>query len=206
MQVLNIITIKAKTVAFGIVAVVLLLLGACGGGAAPAAPAAPAGDGGVAVEAGSVWVRPAVTTGMSDAAMGGNMDHSHGSTDKADHSHGSTDTMAHGAMDHGGGGNSAAYMRLVNNGSVADALVGASTDVAKVVEIHSMTMENGVMRMFPVEQIEIPAGGTAELQPGGFHVMLIDLNKDLNAGDTVDLTLKFASGKEINVAAPVEQR
>ncbi len=194
MQTLNGITIKAKTLAFGGVAVVLfLLLGACGGGAAPAAPA---GDGGVAVEAGSVWVRPAVTTGMSDAAMGGNMDHSHGSTD----------TMAHGAMDHGGGGNSAAYMRLVNNGSVADALVGASTDVAKVVEIHNMTMENGVMRMFPVEQIEIPAGGTAELQPGGFHVMLIDLNKDLNAGDTVDLTLKFASGKEINVAAPVEQR
>ncbi len=197
MQTLNGITIKAKTLAFGGVAVVLfLLLGACGGEAAPAAPAAPAGDGGVAVEAGSAWVRPAVTTGMSDAAMSGNMGHSHGSTD----------TMAHGAMDHGGGGNSAAYMRLVNNGSVADALVGASTDVAKVVEIHNMTMENGVMRMFPVEQIEIPAGGTAELQPGGFHVMLIDLNKDLNAGDTVDLTLKFASGKEINVAAPVEQR
>ena len=199
MQTLNVITIKVKTLVFGGVAVMLLLLlGACGGGAAPAAPAAPAGDGGVTVEDGSVWVRAAVTTGMSDAAMGSSMDHSHGS----DHSNGSTD------MDkmNQGGGNSAAYMRIVNKGGEADALVAASTDVAKIVEIHNMTMENGVMSMFPVEQIEIPAGGSAELQPGGFHVMLIDLNKDLNVGDTVDLTLKFASGKEIQVTAPVEQR
>ncbi|NJL04564.1 MAG: copper chaperone PCu(A)C [Chloroflexaceae bacterium] len=187
MQVFNMITIKAKVVAFGIGAVLLLLLGACGGGAAPA------GDGGVAVESGSVWVRPAVTTGMSDAAMGGNMDHSGGSMD-------------HGSMGQGGGGNSAAYLRLVNTGGEADALVGASTDAAKIVEIHDMTMENGVMKMFPIEQIEIPAGGSAELQPGGLHVMLIDLNQDLNAGDEVELTLKLASGKEIQVTAPVEQR
>lgn len=97
-------------------------------------------------------------------------------------------------------------MRLVNTGTQADALVGASTDVAKIVEIHNMTMENGVMSMFPVEQIEIPAGGSVDLQPGGFHVMLIDLNQDLNVGDEVELTLKLASGKEIKVTAPVEQR
>lgn len=199
MQTLKIITVKAKAVGFGIGAALLLLLSACGGGAAPAAPTG--GSSNVAVEADTVWVRPAVTTGMSDAAMGGSMDHSHGG-----HSAGSDGKMDSGSMGHGGGGNSAAYMRLVNTGTQADALVGASTDVAKIVEIHNVKMENGVMSMFPVEQIEIPAGGSVDLQPGGFHVMLIDLNKDLNAGDKVDLTLKLASGKEIKVTAPVEQR
>lgn len=68
-------------------------------------------------------------------------------------------------------------------------LVSAASPVAAKVEIHNMKMENNVMKMYPVEAIDLPAGQSVKLAPGGYHVMLIDLKRDLVKGDTVPVTL-----------------
>lgn len=84
---------------------------------------------------------------------------------------------------------SAAYLNLT--ASEASALVGASTPVAGVVEIHSMSMDQGVMRMRAVPRVELPAAQTVKLGVGGYHVMLLDLKGPLKAGTRVPITLKF---------------
>lgn len=84
---------------------------------------------------------------------------------------------------------SGAFMRLTANEPAR--LVQASSPVAGVVEIHEMTLDNHVMRMRAVPALELPAGRPVELQPGGFHVMLMDLKQPLSAGQTVPITLVF---------------
>lgn len=82
-----------------------------------------------------------------------------------------------------------AFMEL---SAKADArLVAASSPVAKVTEVHNMRMESGVMRMFPVAGIDIPAGKSVRLASGGYHVMLMQIDKPLNPGDKVPLLLTF---------------
>lgn len=98
---------------------------------------------------------------------------------------------------------SAAYMRLRNNGSAADRLLRAESDVAQAVELHISEMQGGVMTMRPIEYIEVPANGEAELKPGGMHVMLIGLKRELKAGETVSLVLVFEKAGRINVQAEV---
>jgi copper(I)-binding protein len=68
-------------------------------------------------------------------------------------------------------------------------LVSAASPVAGVVEIHEMAMDGSVMKMRAVSAIELPAGKPVDLKPGGYHVMLMDLKKDLKPGDTVPVTL-----------------
>lgn len=86
-----------------------------------------------------------------------------------------------------------AFMTIANTGTAADRLTGGSTPVAGRVEIHTMTMENDVMRMRQLEDgLEVPAGRDVTLKPGSFHVMLIDLKQPLKAGERVPLTLTFA--------------
>lgn len=75
------------------------------------------------------------------------------------------------------------------------ALVSASSPVAGVVELHTMSMDDGVMRMRPVPKIDLPAGKAVELKPGGYHVMLMDLKQPLKTGDIVPITLKV-EGKD----------
>jgi len=82
-----------------------------------------------------------------------------------------------------------AFMELTGKSNAR--LVGASSPVAGIVEVHNMKIENGVMKMFPVEGVELPAGKPVKLAPGGYHVMLMDLQKPLNAGDKVPLKLTF---------------
>jgi copper(I)-binding protein len=80
-----------------------------------------------------------------------------------------------------------AYMQLT---SPKDArLVEARSPVAGVVELHEMVMEKDIMKMRPVRDIKIPAGGAAELKPGGYHVMLMELKQQIKEGDKVPLTL-----------------
>ena len=87
-------------------------------------------------------------------------------------------------------------------------LVAASSPVAKVTEVHNMRMENGVMRMFPVAGIDIPAGKSVKLASGGYHVMLMQLDKPLAPGDRVPLLLTFelADKKREAVELSVEVR
>lgn len=84
-----------------------------------------------------------------------------------------------------------AFMEITGKSAVR--LVSVSSPVAKIVEVHHMTMENGVMKMFPVAGVDVPAGKTVKLAPGGYHVMLMNLQKPLNAGDKVPLQLTFES-------------
>ena len=85
-----------------------------------------------------------------------------------------------------------AFMTIANTGTAADRLTGGISPVAGRVEIHTMTMENDVMRMRQLEDgLEVPAGGAVTLKPGSFHVMLMDLKQPLKAGDKVPLTLTF---------------
>lgn len=98
---------------------------------------------------------------------------------------------------------SAAYMKILNRGG-ADRLVAASSDAAKVVEIHEVTMVNDVMRMRPLEGgLEIPAGEKVVLQPGGYHIMLMQLTRDFVPGEAIVLMLTFASGAEIQLGVPI---
>jgi copper(I)-binding protein len=98
----------------------------------------------------------------------------------------------------------AAFMTIRNTGTTDDALVGAASPASNVVELHETKDDGtGVMTMLPVEAIPVPAGGMAELKPGSFHVMLIDLVAPLEAGDIVPLTLTFESGTVVEVMAMV---
>ena len=82
-----------------------------------------------------------------------------------------------------------AFMELTGKSNAR--LVSAASPAAKTVEVHSMKVENGIMKMFPVDGVDLPAGKPVKLAPGGFHVMLLDLQKPLNAGDKVPLKLTF---------------
>lgn len=99
--------------------------------------------------------------------------------------------------------NSAAYLVLTNPTDAADALVAVETEVSDTVEVHTVTMDEGVMRMRAVDSIPVPARGQAVLEPGGYHIMLIGLRGPLAEGDSVELRLRLKSGRVIDVTAPV---
>jgi copper(I)-binding protein len=84
-------------------------------------------------------------------------------------------------------------------------LVSAATPVAGVSEVHEMKMEDGVMKMRAMDALELPAGQTVELKPGGYHVMLMQLKQPLKPGSQVPLTLTFrnAKGKTSTLAVDV---
>ena len=82
-----------------------------------------------------------------------------------------------------------AFMQLKSASDVS--LVGASSPVAGVVEIHEMKIDGGVMRMSAIGALPLPAGKTVELKPGGYHVMLMALKAPLKEGDAVPVTLTF---------------
>jgi len=95
----------------------------------------------------------------------------------------------------------AGYMTVRNAGTSADRLTGGSADFAGAVEVHKMTMTNGVMTMRPVaDGMEIPAKGAMTLSPNGYHLMFKGLKRQLTAGETVKATLTF----EHAGALPVE--
>ncbi len=99
-----------------------------------------------------------------------------------------------------------AFMEITGRNSVR--LIGAASPVAGPVEIHNMTLTNGVMKMFPVEGIDVPAGKTVKLAPGGYHVMFMGLKQQMKAGDKVplDLLLETADKKRETVSLQVEVR
>ena len=83
----------------------------------------------------------------------------------------------------------AAYMTLIS--AQDSTMVKVEADIAGTVEIHSMSMDNGVMKMRMLEDLPLPAGKAEKLAPGGFHLMLFDLKKPLTAGESIKLTLTF---------------
>ena len=96
------------------------------------------------------------------------------------------------------------YLKITNSGPTADRLTGGSTDIAGRVEIHEMTMSGGVMRMRPLNSgLEVKAGQTVELTPGGYHVMFMDLKRPLKQGETVKATLQFEKAGAMEVVFSV---
>ena len=87
---------------------------------------------------------------------------------------------------------SAAYISIMNHGKVADRLVDVTSNLARKTELHKMEMDNGVMKMRQVEGgIDLPAGKTIHLAPGGSHVMFVGLNAPLTANSMFEITLVF---------------
>ena len=88
-----------------------------------------------------------------------------------------------------------AFMKITTRQTTQ--LVGVSSPVAGIAEVHQMKMENDVMKMRPVPALNLPAGQTVQLKPGGYHVMLMDLKQALPKGSSVPLTLHFRDGKGV---------
>lgn len=97
---------------------------------------------------------------------------------------------------------SGAFMRLT--AKTATQLVGASSPVAGVTEVHEMKMENDVMRMRAVTALDLPAGKAVELKPGGFHIMLMDLKAPLQKDTSVPLTLTFRDSKGVQTQTEIK--
>lgn len=92
------------------------------------------------------------------------------------------------------------FMTIVNNGKESATLVGGKAEFAEVVEIHEMKMAGDVMKMRQVEDgLEIPAGASIELKPGGYHLMFIKLSEQMKEDDRHKATLSFAKAGDIEV-------
>ncbi len=98
--------------------------------------------------------------------------------------------------------NGAAYLTITNNGS-ADRLLGAESSVSARTELHTHIKQDGVMRMRHVDAIEVPAGETVMLAPGGDHVMLMGLKAPLKKGQSFELTLVFEKAGRVPVTVDV---
>lgn len=98
-----------------------------------------------------------------------------------------------------------AFMQL--QASRDSKLISAASPVTPVVEVHEMVMQDNVMKMRQVPGIDLPAGKTVELKPGGYHVMLMDLKQQVKEGDVVPITLvvegKDGKRESVEVKAPV---
>ena len=104
------------------------------------------------------------------------------------------------------GENGAAYFIISNATNTEDRLLSINTDVASAAEVHmSMGDANGVMSMQMQEAVAIPAGESVDFKPGGLHVMLVNLTRDLKPGETITLTLNFKETGNVVVEVPVKE-
>jgi periplasmic copper chaperone A len=99
------------------------------------------------------------------------------------------------------------YLTIANKGQVADKLVSASSPVAGKAEIHTMEVVNNVMVMRPVRGgLDVPAGATVELKPGGLHVMFMAVKEPFKEGGSVSVTLEFEKAGKVEVMLPVQAK
>lgn len=104
-----------------------------------------------------------------------------------------------------GAPSSAAYLVLRNTGAKADALLAVKTPLAKHAELHTMVKSGAMMEMRPVESVPLPPGQYVKLEPGGYHVMLIELAHPPKVGEKVALLLRFRHAGEVRVEAVVTE-
>jgi copper(I)-binding protein len=95
------------------------------------------------------------------------------------------------------------YMTLTNNSAKVDHLLSVTTATSDTAQLHESVEKDGVTTMKPVESLEISAGGTVELKPGGTHIMLTGLKAPLKKGDMIMLELKFEQAGTVEVMAHV---
>lgn len=100
----------------------------------------------------------------------------------------------------------AAGYLVITGGSQADALISAKSPIAAKVEVHASTTDaSGMTGMHPISRLEVPAGATVTLQPGGYHLMLMSLTGTIEVGATVQIELMFEHAGTITVSAEVRQ-
>ncbi len=99
--------------------------------------------------------------------------------------------------------NGGAFMVVTNGGTEPDRIVSAQTPVAEKAELHTHQMDNGVMKMRPVDAITVAPGEPVTLRPGGLHVMLLGLKQPLTQGSHFPVTLTFAKAPPVTVEVPV---
>jgi periplasmic copper chaperone A len=97
----------------------------------------------------------------------------------------------------------AAYFTIEDVGTAPDTLLRVATPLAAAAELHAHSMQNNVMQMRPVAAIEIHPGTPTVLQPGGLHVMLVDLKQPLKEGDRLPLTLEFERAGKVEIMVSV---
>jgi periplasmic copper chaperone A len=104
------------------------------------------------------------------------------------------------------GANGAVYFIIENSAEQADALLSAEASVSQLVQLHQSMMDSsGTLSMHEQERVEVPGKDQIAFQPGGLHVMLVNLNQDLNPGDRFNLTLNFLSAGAVPVDVEVRE-
>jgi copper(I)-binding protein len=97
------------------------------------------------------------------------------------------------------------FLTIENKGTAPDRLIGGTSDVASKVEVHEMSMNNGVMTMRPLEKgLTIDPGRTVKLAPGGYHLMLMNLKNPLKQGDKLAIALEFEKAGKVQVSFDVQ--
>lgn len=98
----------------------------------------------------------------------------------------------------------AAYF-ILHNGTESDrVLIAVETEIAERAELHESRLEDGLLRMRPVDNIPVASNSSVELAPGGYHVMLLDLHQPFSTGDLVGVTLHFDDGTILDERLPVQ--
>lgn len=104
------------------------------------------------------------------------------------------------------GANSAVYFQVNNPGDQADVLLSAESDVAEYLELHmSMMSDDGTMSMQEQESVPIPQNSSVMFEPGGLHLMLINLQTELNPGDEFPLVLRFQEAGPVEIVVLVRE-
>ena len=97
------------------------------------------------------------------------------------------------------------FLTIENTGTESDRLISLTSEIADETQIHEMAMQGDVMKMRPLaEGLEIPAGETVVLAPGGFHIMFMGLKQTLVEGETITVTLTFEKAGTVDVVLPIE--
>lgn len=99
--------------------------------------------------------------------------------------------------------NGVVYMTIYNNNRRADVLTGVSGTVANKIEVHNMTFNNGVMRMFPAGDLVIPSKKDTLLKPNGYHIMLMGLKAPLIRDETFKLVLHFQNAGDVETEVSI---
>lgn len=178
-----------KTRVLALFLLLALVLGACNALTAPNEPQ---------IEISDAWVRSSAGGGM-EGMEGGAMEGMEGESTEGGATEGGEMQMGEGE----GVKITGAFMNIRNTGRQGDRLLSVESDVAEVIETHTTEMRNGVAAMARIDGIDVPGLQTTELKPGGLHIMLIRLTRDLMPGDTVNLRLNFEVSGPIDVQAEV---
>jgi hypothetical protein len=104
------------------------------------------------------------------------------------------------------GGNTAAYLTITAAAGQADALLSASSPAADMVQVHEVSTDaSGMTGMHPIDRLDIPAGTSVTLKPGGYHLMVMGVTSELAVGGTVEIDLEFEHAGKVVVQAEIKQ-